>query len=129
MDQHHQRHQPALWADRPEDEVPDYSARIVWDDNDKDTSAVGQKLFVVSESTDILLRKSFSKAMPNSTWRQLREKHGDPKCSPTRVPKLDKMVKDRMSQTSVKMDRSLARLQALYVDAASPLATLVEQGE
>lgn len=44
------------------------------------------------------------------------------------VPKLDKMVKDRMSQGAVKMDQSLARLQLLCVDATGPFASLVEQG-
>ena len=43
--------------------------------------------------------------------------------------KLDRMAKDRMSQGSVKVDCSLARLQTLCVNAVGPLTSLVEQGE
>ena len=45
------------------------------------------------------------------------------------MPKLDKMVRDRMSQEAVKLDRSLARPQALCVDAVGPQATLLELAE
>lgn len=124
-----EREQPSrLWADRQVDEVPDYSTPVTWDDEEEDTTMVGQKLFAVSEGTEKLLRESFTKAMPNSARRQLRERNGDPKCPPTRIPKLDKMVRDRMSQGSVKLDRSLARLKALSVYATGPLASLIEQG-
>ena len=42
---------------------------------------------------------------------------------------MDKMVKDRISQESVKLDKSLARLQALVLDAVGPMATILEEGE
>ena len=44
---------------------------------------------------------------------------------PTQVPKMDKMVKDRISQESVKLDKSLA----LVVDAVGPMTTILEEGE
>ena len=59
----------------------------------------------------------------------MREKFEDPRCPPTRVPKLDKMVKDRIAQESVKLDRSLVRLQVLFLDAVGPMATILEEGE
>ena len=34
-----------------------------------------------------------------------------------------------MSQESVKLDRALARLQALFLDTVGPLATILEEGE
>ena len=49
---------------------------------------------------------------------------------PTQVPKMDKMVKDRITQESVKLDKSLVRLQALVVDAVNPVITnLFEDGD
>ena len=110
------------------DEVPDYNVQLVWDEEEEDTTT-NSKLFTVSENTGKLLRDSFSKAIPNPARKQLREKHGDHRCPPTRVPKLDKMVRDRMSQGAIKLDRSFARLQALCVNAAGPLASLLEQAE
>ena len=71
----------------------------------------------MSENTDKVLRESFLRGLPR--------KFGDLKCSPTRVPKLDKIVKDRVSQESIKQDR----LQALFLDAVGPLATILEEGE
>ena len=120
--------QSLLWADHPVDEVPDYSTQVTWDDEDDDNQS-NSKLFSVSESTAKLLRDSFSKAIPNPTRKQLREKNGDPRCPPTRVPILDKMVRDRMSQGAVKLDHSLARLQTHCVDAAGPLAMMLELAE
>ena len=53
----------------------------------------------------------------------------DPKWPPTRVPKLHKMVKDRLSKEAVKLDKSLARLQVLFLDAVGPLASILEKGD
>jgi hypothetical protein len=105
-----------------------------WDDEepgDESTATCTSNPFSVSENTSKLhvLQDSFSKAIPNPTRKQLKEKHGDPRCLPRRVPKLDKMVRDRMSQGAVKLDQSLARLQALCVDAVGPLASLLELAE
>jgi hypothetical protein len=122
--------QPLPWSERPLDETPDYNLQLSWDDEDLgDESSATSNLFSISENTSKLLQDSFLKAIPNPARKQLREKHGDPRCPPTRVPKLDKMVRDRMSQGAVKLDRSLTRLQALCVDAVGPLASLVELAE
>jgi hypothetical protein len=59
----------------------------------------------------------------------MREKFGDPECPPTRVPKLDQLVKDRVSQESVKLDRALAKLKAFFLDAVGPLTTILEEAE
>ena len=66
------------------------------------------------------------RGIPTTSRRQTRERFGDPKCPPTRVPKL---VKDRVSQEAVKLDKAMARLQALFLDAVGPLATILEEGE
>ena len=42
---------------------------------------------------------------------------------------MDKMVKDRITQESVKLDKSLARLQALVLDVVGPMTTILEEGE
>lgn len=52
----------------------------------------------------------------------MQKKFGDPKCPLTRVPMLDKMVKDRMFQDATELDRTLARLQALFLDTVGLLA-------
>ena len=117
------------WADRPVTEVPNYKETIVWHDDEDGVEGNSSKLFTVLESTNTLLQESFLKGIPNATRRQMREKFGDPKCPPTRVPKMDKMVKDRITQESVKLDKSLARLQALVVDAVGPMTTILEEGE
>ena len=39
------------------------------------------------------------------------------------------MVKDRLSQDTVKVDWSLARLQALFLDAVGPLASILEEDD
>ena len=106
------------WPERPLDEVPDYEQVLVWPDKeDDDASSANSKLFAVSEATDKLLQDSFKKAVPNTTRKQWREHYGNPKCPKTRVPKLDKIVKDRLHQETAKLDRVLTRIQALTLDA------------
>ena len=88
--------------------------KIIWpDEEDDDASSANSKLFAVSEATDKLLQDSFKKAVPNTTRKQWREHYGDPKSPKTRVPKLDKIVKDRLHQETAKLDQVLARIQAL----------------
>ena len=42
---------------------------------------------------------------------------------------MDKMVRDRLWPNTMRQDRVLARIQALYLDAVGPLASLVDQAE
>lgn len=117
------------WAERPIDEVPNYEEQLTWPDEEDEASSGNSKLFAVSESTAKLLDDAFGKGVPNATRKQWRERYGDPKCPKTRVPKLDKIVKDRLTQETARMDRTLARIQALATDVVGPLTTIVEQGE
>ena len=117
------------WAERPVDEVPNYKEQLVWPDEEDEASSGNSKLFAVSESTGKLLDDAFGKGVPNATRKQWRERYGDSKCPKTRVPKLDKIVKDRLTQETARMDRTLARIQALATDVVGPLTTIVEQGE
>ena len=87
------------------------------------------KLFQMSETTEKLLKEAFMKGTTNPTRRQWKTRYGDPRSVPTRVPKLDKMVKDRLRPDTTKMDRALARLQALTLDAVGPLTSLLELRE
>ena len=80
-------------ADRPLNEVSDYDEEIVWLEEDGDVLP-NSKLFAAMESTEKLLRETFSKGVSNSTQKQWREHYGEAKCPKTRVTKLDKMVKD-----------------------------------
>ena len=47
----------------------------------------------------------------------------------TRVPKLDKIVKDRLCLETARLDHTLARFQALTLDVVGPLAMITDQGE
>ena len=44
------------------------------------------KVFTMSKNTYKFLQESFLKAVPNQSRRQMKEKFGDPRCSPTTVP-------------------------------------------
>lgn len=120
---------PRLWADRPPIEQPNYDEVIVFPDDYDDELEGNSKLFSVSESTEKLLRDSFTKGVSNPARKQWRERYGDPRCVQTRIPKMDKMVRDRLRPDTAKTDRSLARLQALAMDAVGPLTSIVDKGE
>ena len=120
---------PRLWADRPAIEQPDYDEVVVFPEDEDDDLNSNSKLFSVSENTEKLLQDSFTKGVSNPARKQWRERYGDPKCVQTRIPKMDKMVRDRLRTDTAKTDRSLARLQALAMDAVGPLTSIVEKGE
>ena len=69
------------WADSLVSEVPKYEEKLTWPNDDKETPS--SKLFNVLENTDKVLMESFLRRLPNSCQRHMREKFGDPKCSPT----------------------------------------------
>ena len=79
--------------------MPNYEETLIWSDEDNGSQS-SSKLFAVSENTSKVLKESFLKGIPNPYRRQMRERFGDPKCPPTRVPKLDKMVKDSIPRIS-----------------------------
>ena len=64
---------------------------------DDDPSPSNLKLFAVSEATEKLLNDTFSKVVLNAMRKQWQERYGDPKCVKTRIPKLDTIMKDRLS--------------------------------
>lgn len=109
--------------------MPDYEEELSWPDEEDESSTANSRLFTVSEATDKFLQDAFTKGVPNATRKQWRERYGDPKCPKTRVPKLDKMVKDRLNQETARLDRVLARIQALTLDVVGPLSTIIEQAE
>ena len=83
------------WADR-DDEVMDYEAELVWDDNDEATGRKGVKLFKVAEKREKFLTAAFSSGVPNTTRRQWRDKYGAPNTTATACPNLDKVMKSRL---------------------------------
>ena len=118
------------WADRSVNAILDYEETLVWPDEEEgELSSSSTKLFSVSENTSKLLQESFLKGSPKPVSEADEREVQDPRCPPTRVPKFDKMVKDRIVQESVKLDRSLARLQVLFLDAVGPMATILKEGE
>ena len=74
------------------------------------------KLFSMSENTEKLLRDSFTKGVSNLARKHWRERYRDPKCAQTRIPKMDKMVRDRLRSDTAKTDRSLAGLLTCIVE-------------
>ena len=53
--------------------------------------------------------------------KQWQEQYGDPKCPKKWVPKLDKIIKDRLTQETAKLDCILASIQALRLHSTPML--------
>ena len=115
------------WADRSLNERMDYEAPLPWDEEDEEEAGV--KVITVSENTKKFLQDTFTRCVSNPTRKKWRERHGVPKSAPTRVPKLDKVIKDRISSKTAKTDKDLGRIQAFILDAVGPLTAIVEGAE
>jgi len=81
------------------------------------------QIHAVSEYTDTLLRESFTTSLSNNTRLQTKKVYGLPKNEESTCPKLDPMLRRRLSNTE------LSRLQALTLDAVGPLAFLLEESQ
>ena len=118
---------PKNWADR-DDELMDYNAELVWDDDDDDLSeAKGVKLFKVGEKTEKFLSSAFGSAVSNSTRCQWRDKYGAPNSSKTACPTLDKVIKGGLPAAAKSRNRQLAKQQALLLDVVGPIAFTLEE--
>ena len=79
-----------------------------------------------SPHTEACITVSFH-SMPNSARRSLWSKFILPKAPVTRTPLLDKIYADSCSKSTQQADRSLARVQALMLDAAGPISEALKQ--
>ena len=112
------------WADVPVDEVPDYSAPLVWED---DVEEATQPLRQVSENTAKALKTAFSRPLANQARLQARKPYSFPNVEATKCPKLDSAAKQLLSKEQKQSDGALAKLQTLVLDAVAPLVHLVEE--
>ena len=90
-------------------------------DKDRDIARVVE----VSPRTEECIRTSF-RSLPNATRRNLQSKFILPKAPVTITPCLDKVYADSCSKSTKQADKSLARIQALTLDAARPLSEALE---
>ena len=118
------------WADRPADEEMDHDAPLpTFDDEEEEGELPGVKAVQVSDNTGTFLWEAFTRSVTNATRKKWREKHGVPKSDPTRTPRLDKIVRDRVTPRTAKADKDLARIQTFVLDAVGPLSHLLELEE
>ena len=111
------------WADIPVDEVHDYSAPLVWEDDAEETV---RPLLQVTENTAKALKVAFGRPLPNQARLQARKPYPFPDVEVTRCPKLDPVAKQLLQREQKQADASLARLQTLVLDAVAPLTYIVE---
>ena len=90
-------------------------------DEDRDIA----RLVEVSPRTEECIRTSF-RSLLNATRRNLRSKFILLKVPVTITPRLDKVYADSCSKNTKQADKSLARIQALTLDAAGPLSEALE---
>ena len=126
---------PVLGAKSPErsspsasrgDEVPSWADRM-----ELETEALtqpGDKIrpVKVREDTELLLQRAFT-PLKNPDRRALRRQFLVPDSPVTMAPKLDKVMAAECLPGVRSTDQSLARLQALMLDAVGPLTDLLEK--
>ena len=106
-----------LWADVPVDEVLDYTAPLVWDDDPEEAAL---PLRQVSEPTAKALKTAFGRPLTNQARLQLRKPYTFPNVDTTKCPKLDPAAKQLLGKEQKQADSALAKVQ-------TPLVHLVEE--
>ena len=120
--------QSTPWADVDPNEKPDFSFIPSWDEEEEDDQkTTGVRLFKTSEKTEAFLKQSLTTTAPNQQRRQWREKIGAPNTPFTACPSMDKLLKSRLSASAKTWDRTLAKHQALMLDAVGPITHILEE--
>ncbi len=106
----------------------DYTANLAGPKEDDDPAdAKGIKLFKISKRSEEFLNDCITHSVPNASRRTIRDKFGAPNTPKTACPTLDKVMKSRLSANTKSRDKTLAKQQALLLDAVGPLAHILEE--
>ena len=92
----------------------------------EEDTAGQQRVVEVSQRTEEHLLRSFA-SMKNADRRRLADGFALPKVAVTRTPLLDTVMSAQCSKTTKTLDKALARIQTLNLDALAPLIDLLEQ--
>ena len=118
--------QSTPWADGDPMDKPDFSLAPTSDEEDNPKKGIN--LFKVSEKTEVFLKQSFTLTVPNQQRRLWKEKFGAPNNTPfTDCLSVDKFIKSRLTAHAKAKDKSLAKHQALMLDAVGPISTILEE--
>ena len=125
------RRMPAVhstpWADVDPSEKPVFSFIPSWEEEEgDDQKTTGVRLFKTSKKTEAFFKQSFTSAAPNQQRRQWGEKIGAPNTPFTACPSMDKLMKSRLLASAKTWDRTLAKHQALMLDAVGPITHILE---
>lgn len=112
------------WADIPVDELADYTAPLVCDDDMEDRT---HPLVQVSENTAKVLKTAFGRPLSNQSRLQARKPYPFPNVETTRCPKLDPVAKQLMQRDQKQADASMAKIQTLVLDVVAPLVYIAEE--
>ena len=93
-----------------------------WSDNEDAEEKDLPPPVSLSEDDRTLISSSFTKVLPNSTRRKVRDTFPLPDLKETHCPRLDPIFKSSSVGAEVKSaDAELARLQAFVLDPVGPL--------
>ena len=112
---------PSLWVDRSMSETFEEYPIMDWKPIDDELWGETCPIHKVSESTDQFLKEAFTKTL------QTKKVYGLLKNEESRCPKLDPLVKRRMSKNNKAQDTELSTIRALGLDAIGPLVFLLEE--
>ncbi len=113
------------WVDRDLNTSIDFAANLLRpEEDDEPADTKGVKLFKIAKRSEEFLNGCFTHSVPNANRRTKRDKFGAPK---TACPTLDKVIKSRLSANTKSSDKTLAKQQALLLDAVGPLSHILEE--
>jgi len=88
------------WADRDEEEAPDYQEKVFWEPDNCDT-------LKISATMAKIVKDAFSRSLKPNKKKEIKRKQLIPD---TPVPKLDPMIQSLMIPAAKTADRGLAGL-------------------
>jgi len=82
--------------------------------------------FLLSEEGEAFFETIFSKKMEYTTWKAKVAKYGQPDSTWIKCPQLDSLVEGMLSLEALKQDKVTYKLQEMWLEAAGPLAAILE---
>ena len=99
------------------------------EDGEFEQNVTDTELYQLLEAGRAFIETKFKSKLDNSTRKAHATRYGVPDSRWLKCPKLDLVISTTVSMSACRADRSASRLQQVWLDATSPLVSVLERTE
>ena len=109
--------------------IPEEESESDREDGEFEQNDAETEVYQLSEAGGAFIETTFKSKLDNATRKARATKYGVPDSRWLKCPKLDPVISTTVSTSARRADRSASRLQQFWLDATSPLVSVLERAE